>query len=135
MDAYASHLRHHEQARPMDIGTPGNTRRTLLPYHDHIERDNAGHFLTPPSDARLSDALVFLVIATGVPVRQRRVRWPVDFTSDGDIKPNRWPMGDPVVIDNAFRNFLRGYFSIATTGLPAREPSLSGSSAYSTPDD
>jgi hypothetical protein len=60
-----------------------------LPYHDEIERDTAGHFITPPSDVRLSDALVFLVIATRVPVRQRHLRWPADFNSDGDIKPTR----------------------------------------------
>ncbi|OQE87629.1 hypothetical protein PENNAL_c0019G03641 [Penicillium nalgiovense] len=30
---------------------------------DRIECDDSGHFITPPSDVRLSDALLFLVIA------------------------------------------------------------------------
>ncbi|KAJ5230900.1 hypothetical protein N7489_011608 [Penicillium chrysogenum] len=58
---------------------------------------SSGHFITPP-DVRLSDAPVFLVITTGVPIRQRHVRWPADFNSDGDIEPPRWPMGEPVVL-------------------------------------
>ncbi|KAJ5840714.1 uncharacterized protein N7525_005902 [Penicillium rubens] len=65
---------------------------------EEMATQSAGHFITPPSDVRLSDAPVFLGITTGVPIRQRHVRWPADFNSDGDIEPPRWPMGEPVVL-------------------------------------
>lgn len=52
----------------------------------------------PPSDVRLSDALVVLVLSAAIPGRQCGSRWPADFDSAGDIKPARWPMGETVIL-------------------------------------
>ncbi|KAJ5967452.1 hypothetical protein N7501_003700 [Penicillium viridicatum] len=32
------------------------------------------------------------------PGKLRNARWPADFNTDGDIVPERWPMGDAVVL-------------------------------------
>ncbi|OQE88964.1 hypothetical protein PENNAL_c0015G00158 [Penicillium nalgiovense] len=77
-------------------------QQLLQKKHSEFREGNGGGKLPDDEihvDARLSNTLVFLVIATNnPPVRQRNVRWPTDFNSDGNIKPNRWPMGDPVVL-------------------------------------
>lgn len=53
----------------------------------------------PPSDHRLSDALVFLIISQNtVAARYRHARWPADFDCAGDIYADRWPMGHPVIL-------------------------------------
>lgn len=45
-----------------------------LPYHDKIVYDESGKFVMPPSDVRLSDALVVLVLSAAIPGRQRGSR-------------------------------------------------------------
>ncbi|CRL25746.1 unnamed protein product [Penicillium camemberti] len=53
----------------------------------------------PPSEHRLSDALVFLIIGqNAVAKRNHHGKWPADFNSDGDVYPDRWPMGEPVFL-------------------------------------
>ena len=49
---------------------------------------------------RLSDANVFRVRTTRHSVKQKewKTKWPYDFIPDGDIKPNRRPIGKGVVI-------------------------------------
>lgn len=75
-----------------------NTHWHLL-YYDKIEFDNRGHFVSPPGDHHLSDALVFLVVGQNIVAARNRYRkWPADFDSTGDICPGRWPIGHPVVV-------------------------------------
>ncbi|KAJ6190943.1 hypothetical protein N7519_000964 [Penicillium mononematosum] len=70
-----------------------------LPYYNEIELDDDGWLVTPPAGHRLSDALVFLIVGQNLVVaRNRHGKWPADFNSDGDLNPDRWPQGDPVVI-------------------------------------
>jgi hypothetical protein len=73
--------------------------RHNLPYYDKLEFDDDGWLVTPPADHRLSDALVFFIIGQNLVVaRNRHGKWPSDFNSDGDLYPDRWPQGDPVII-------------------------------------
>jgi hypothetical protein len=53
---------------------------------------------TAPIDPCQSGALVILVLLAAVPGRQRGSRWPADSDSAGDVKPTRWPMGEPVIL-------------------------------------
>lgn len=69
-----------------------------LPYYDTIKFDDVGNFVEPPQQVALSDALVFLVVASGSTVRDRRVKWPNDFNTEGDVYAERWPRGEPVVL-------------------------------------
>ena len=80
------------------LARPEERNNGDLPYHDKIIHDENGHFVMPPSDVRLSDALVVLILSAAIPGRQRGSRWPADFDSAGDIKPTRWPMGETVVL-------------------------------------
>ncbi|KAJ5512165.1 hypothetical protein N7463_001717 [Penicillium fimorum] len=53
-----------------------------------------GRFIISPAGYRLSDTLRFLIICHKiVPGRERYVKWPFDFNSDGDIYPEKWLMG------------------------------------------
>ncbi|CAI7654852.1 unnamed protein product [Penicillium viridicatum] len=48
-----------------------------VPYHDIVRYDKDGYFVPPPADVRLSDRLVFLIIANNLyPGKQRNARWP-----------------------------------------------------------
>lgn len=75
-------------------------------YHDDaVPNRNRWNALTiwclhpPPSEHRLSDALVFLIIGhNAVAKRNHHGKWPADFNSDGDVYPDRWPMGEPVFL-------------------------------------
>lgn len=70
-----------------------------VPYHDTVRYDKDGYFVPPPADVRLSDRLVFLIIANNLyPGKQRNARWPSDFNTDGDVFPDRWPTGGGVVM-------------------------------------
>lgn len=74
-------------------------KNTDLPYCDEIRYDTNGYVADPPSGHRLSDALVFLIIAQNtVAARYRHARWPADFDCAGDIYADRWPMGHPVIL-------------------------------------
>jgi hypothetical protein len=43
--------------------------------------------------------LVFLIVGQNVVVaRNRHGEWPADFNYDGDIYPDRWPVGEPVIV-------------------------------------
>ncbi|KAJ5207290.1 hypothetical protein N7491_002079 [Penicillium cf. griseofulvum] len=69
--------------------TPGKT----------IENKKNGKLVTPPAEHHLSDALAFLVIGhTVVVARNRHAKSPADFNLDGDIYPDRWPIGEPVIM-------------------------------------
>ncbi|KAK4865000.1 hypothetical protein LT330_001623 [Penicillium expansum] len=95
--SFAGHLAHmNEQAQWILQNVYPNDK---LPYYDTVEYDEQGCLVVPPVDVRLSDALVFLVSVNNLyPGKARSGRWPSDFNSDGDIVPERWPMGDAVVI-------------------------------------
>ncbi|KAF4764752.1 hypothetical protein HAV15_001256 [Penicillium sp. str.  len=57
------------------------------------------NFLPPPGEVRLSDTLVFLIIASNnPPIHERKAKWPSDFNFEGDIHPERWPVGHSVVL-------------------------------------
>ncbi|CAI7569921.1 unnamed protein product [Penicillium viridicatum] len=72
---------------------------TTLPYFDTLTQNKDGYFVPPPADVRLSDRLVFLIIAHIMyPGKLHNARWPADFNTDGDIVLERWPMGDAVVL-------------------------------------
>ncbi|KAJ5531010.1 hypothetical protein N7527_004403 [Penicillium freii] len=72
---------------------------TTLPYFNTLTQDKDGYFVPPPADVRLSDRLVFLIIAHIMyPGKLHNARWPADFNTDGDIVLERWPMGDAVVL-------------------------------------
>ncbi|KAJ5044309.1 hypothetical protein EN45_012950 [Penicillium chrysogenum] len=75
------------------------TDKHKLPYYDKIEFDEHGWLITPPGDYRLSDALVFLIVGQNIVVaRNRHGKWPTGFSSDGDIYPDRWLVGEPVIV-------------------------------------
>ncbi|OQE26052.1 hypothetical protein PENFLA_c007G03296 [Penicillium flavigenum] len=75
------------------------TDRHKLPNYDKTEFDEHGWLITPPGGYRLSDALVFLIVGQNIVVaRNGHGKWPADFNSDGDIYPDRWPVGEPVIV-------------------------------------
>ncbi|KAJ6186071.1 hypothetical protein N7519_007372 [Penicillium mononematosum] len=57
------------------------TDKHKLPYYDKIEFDEHGWLITQN-----------IVVA-----RNRRGKWPADFNSDGDIYPDRWQVGEPLI--------------------------------------
>ncbi|KAJ5843372.1 uncharacterized protein N7525_001113 [Penicillium rubens] len=79
MDKYASHLYSMNRLAQWTLARPEQRDNGDLPYYDKIVYDESGHFVMPPSDVRLSDALVFLVLSAAIPGRQRGARWPADF--------------------------------------------------------
>ena len=79
MDKYASHLYSMNRLAQWTLARPEQRDNGDLPYYDKIVYDESGHFVMPPSDVRLSDSLVFLVLSAAIPGRQRGARWPADF--------------------------------------------------------
>ncbi|KAJ5255808.1 hypothetical protein N7497_006707 [Penicillium chrysogenum] len=79
MDKYASHLDSMNRLAQWTLARPEKRDNGDLPYYDKIVYDESGHFVMPPSNVRLSDALVFLVLSAAIPGRQRGARWPADF--------------------------------------------------------
>ncbi|KAJ5352909.1 hypothetical protein N7452_001883 [Penicillium brevicompactum] len=62
---------------------------------------------------RLSDANVFRIRTTkhGVKQKEWKTKWPYDFISNGDIKPNRRPIGKGVVISACGMTFYPVFHS------------------------
>ena len=56
-------------------------------------------FILPPPNTRLTDAVLYLVLKTDLmSPRSLSKRFPVDLNSDGDIHPDRIPLGEAVVV-------------------------------------
>lgn len=84
---------------------------TNLLYYDTISYNDQGEFVPLPADVRLSDPLIFVIIAHNVtPGKKRNTRWPYDFNTDGNIYPESWPMGDPVVSSRRKVNPIKSQF-------------------------
>ncbi|CAI7630253.1 unnamed protein product [Penicillium viridicatum] len=92
-----------------------------MTYCDTVIYDKAGYFMPPPADVRLSDRLVFLIVAKNMyPGKQRNARWPADFNTDGDSVPDRWPMGGAVVMwihGLPFAPIFSGYYVLVGAKL------------------
>ncbi|KAJ6178514.1 hypothetical protein N7519_008975 [Penicillium mononematosum] len=104
-----------------EIDEDGNaTNRSRKTVQKAIDPDD-DRLIIPPSDRRLSDALAFLIAGHDVvPQRSRYGKWPADFNSDGDIHPDRWPMGAPVVVwafGLPFTAVYRDYYAMVGSRL------------------
>lgn len=85
--------------------------REIIQFREKIEFDKNGGFVTPPLGVALSNALVFLAIAYIVPIRQRKAKWPADFSTDGDLYPERWPRGCIIVLWAFGLPFIQSYWN------------------------
>jgi hypothetical protein len=71
------------------------------PYKDSLEYD-------PPVFVKLSDWLVYLLVHL-THQNERAAHWQVDFNVDGNIRAQRVPLGDPVIIQAHGLNWFAVY--------------------------
>ncbi|KAJ5800883.1 uncharacterized protein N7518_002951 [Penicillium psychrosexuale] len=124
---FSDHLSDANRLAQWSLCHPNIRPAPNLPFHEKIEFDKNGDFLTPPPGVALSDTLVFLAITYSVPIRQRNAKWPADFHTDGDVYSERRPRGCTVVLWALGLSFIRSWTSERMSPI---SPSWRGSSLF-----